>query len=180
MSDLDPNIHSRQSTFLVSNSERLNLGNLSHDLASQPNTSMPSQVSAPPSPYLEARVFGLENGHASLRQDVDVITELYHGLCSSVDKLKLGGWPVTVGPFQEQDLAQSHQSAMEFKQELEKLTSEVHKSGDSVADVEKANATVTPNANGSVPPHLRGTSGASSGLVTKSLPPHLRSKDTNG
>jgi uncharacterized protein YukE len=180
MSNRDPNIYSPPNTFLTNGSKRLNPGAASYDPASQSKPSMSSQVSAPPSPYLEARIFSLENGHASLCQDIGALTESYHDLCSSVDKLKKGGWPVTVEPFQDQNLTQSHQSALKFKQELDQLTFEIHKSADSVADVDKADAAVMSRVNGSVPPHLRGASGASNGTVTKSIPPHLRNKDSNG
>jgi hypothetical protein len=141
------------------------------------------QVSAPPSPYLEARVSSLEGGHLSLRGDMDSLTEMYHVLCSSVDKLKKDGWPVSIGPFREQDLTQSHVSAAQFKKKLESLSREVHDSVDGAADIEKVNGVTTPKANGSVPPHMRATNGSSNG--SKSLPPHLRDKNarasgTNG
>jgi hypothetical protein len=137
---------------------------------------MSSQVSPPPSPYLESRIDSLEDGQASLREDVDAITEMYHRLSSSVDKLQKGGWPVTVGPFQEQELKSSHLRAMEFKKELEELSREVHESVDGDADVEKVNGTATPKANASMPPHMRAAGGSSKGAGSKTLPPHLRGK----
>jgi hypothetical protein len=143
------------------------------DSKTQNNTS--SQVSLDPSPRLELRVFKLEEGHLGLSEQVDSLTELYNDLCSSVDRIKKGDWPVTVGPFQEQDHNQSHQSALAFKQELDQLSLEVYKSVDGVADVEKVNAMATPKTNGSVPPHLRAAGGASTGAGSKSTPPHLRS-----
>jgi hypothetical protein len=133
-------------------------------------------VSAPPSPYLEARVLGLEQGHADLRNNLDALTELYHDLSTSVDKLKKGAWAVTVGPFQEQDPIQSHQCALKFKEELEKLNRQVRQSVEHDADEEKSNGTVTPKANSSLPPHLRAPSSSKNGTGSTSLPPHLRAK----
>lgn len=161
----------------MNGNQRLNPAASSYAPAPQPQK-MPSQVSAPPSPYLEARVFNLEEEHSNLRGKVDSLTELYHSLCSSLDKLKKGGWPVTIGPFQEQDPTRSHQSALKFKRELDELTREVHKSVDGVADMDKANGTASSKTNGSMPPHLRGAT--SNGAGSKSLPPHLRGKNTNG
>lgn len=123
---------------------------------------MASQVSAPPFPYPEARVLNLEQEHSDLRHEMDLLKEIYHDLFSPMGKLKKGGWPVTVAPFQEQDPAQSHQSAMKLKQELEQLSREVHESVDDGADVEKVNG------------------GASDASGPKSLPPHLRKKAMNG
>ena len=179
MSDRDPNVNGIY-TLSMNGNNRLNPAATSYSPGSQPQNSMISQVSAPPSPYLEARVFNLEEEHASLRGEVDTLTDMYHDLCSSVDKLKQGGWPVTIGPFQEQDLTHSHLCAMEFKQELEDLSREVHMSVDGVADVEKVNGTTTPKANASMPPHLRAASGSNNAAGLKSLPPHLRGKNMNG
>ncbi|KAI4623095.1 hypothetical protein J4E83_004485 [Alternaria metachromatica] len=128
----------------------------------------PSQVSTPSSPYLEARTLNLEEGHAKIRADIDTLQEMYHGLSLSVDKLKKGGWPVHVGPFQEVDVQKSHQSAVEFGIELEKLKEEVQGSVNGGADVQKVCS--------STPPHLRTSSDTSSGTVKTSLPPHLRGK----
>jgi hypothetical protein len=155
---------------------RLNPAASSYAPGSQPHNNMSRQVSPPPSPYLESRIDSLEDGQASLREDVDTITEMYHRLSSSVDKLQKGGLPVTVGPFQEQDLKSSHLRAMELKQELEKLSREVHESVDGDAEVEKVNGTVTPKANGSMPPHMRASGSASNGVGSKAVPPHLRDK----
>ncbi|KAF1843403.1 uncharacterized protein K460DRAFT_290945 [Cucurbitaria berberidis CBS 394.84] len=140
----------------------------------QPKSTTSNQVSAPPSPYLEARVFNLEEEHATLCSDVDTLKELYHGLSFSIDKLKKGSWPVNIGPFHEADLTRSHQSAMQFKSELEKIASEVHRSVNSCADMHKGNGTATTKMNGSMPPHRKAPSVASNGTVSKSLPPHLR------
>jgi hypothetical protein len=151
-----------------------NVNAISYTPPGQKHSAMP-QVSAPPSPYFEARLLNLEEGHMNLCGDVDSLTEMYHSLYSSVDRLKKGGWGVTLGPFQEQDLTQSHQSAVRFKQELENLSREVHESVDGVADIMKANGTTTIKTNGSVPPHLRATNGSNNG--SKSVPPHLRGKN---
>jgi hypothetical protein len=131
------------------------------------------QVSAPASPYLEARILNLEEGHADLRGDIDTLKELYHGISFSVDKLRKGGWPVTVGSFQEVDVKKSHQDAMQLSQELAKLKGEVQVSDNGGADVQKANG-MAPSKNGSV----RTSSVTSGGTVTKSLPPHLRKQTT--
>ena len=138
-----------------------------------------SQVSAPSSSYLEARMLNLEKGHADLRGDIDTLKEFYHGISFSVDKLKKGSWPVHVGPFQEVDVKRSHQDAMQFSQELAKLKDEVHVSVNGGADVQKANGMTPSKTNGSVPPHLRTPSVTSGGTATKSLPPHLRKKTTD-
>ncbi|KAL1800663.1 hypothetical protein ACET3X_001005 [Alternaria dauci] len=135
-----------------------------------------SQVSTPSSPYLEARVLNLEEGHANLLEDVNSLRELYQGLSSSVDKLKKGGWPVHVDPFQEVDAKTSHQDAVQFRTELETLKDEVHGSVNGSADVEKANSMASPKMNGSMPPHLRAASTTSSDTAKRSLPPHLRGK----
>jgi hypothetical protein len=172
MSEGDPNIYSRPD-------KRLNPASTSYAPDFQPPNNMSSQVSGPPSPYLEARVFSLEEEHASLRGELKTLTEMYHTLSSSVNVLKKDGWPVTVGPFQDQALNQSHQCALKFKQELEELTMDVHKLVNGVTDLEKAKGTATPNANGDVPSHLRNMSGASKGTVSRSLPPHLRGKTMN-
>ncbi|KAF1913287.1 hypothetical protein BDU57DRAFT_541932 [Ampelomyces quisqualis] len=175
MTDRDPSI-----TFRLHNvNPRLNPAAPIYAPGPQ-SQNMPSQASAPPSPYLEARVSSLEEEHSNLREDVSNLTELYHNLCSSVDKLKKGHSSVTVGPSQEQGPARSHQSALKFKQELEELSREVHKSVEGVTDVDKTDGTAMSKTNGSMPPHLRGVNGASNGTGSKSLPPHLRGNNTNG
>ena len=141
------------------------------------------QVSFPSSSYHEARILNLEEGHASLREDIGLLREMYHDLSSSVKILEKGGRPVHVGPFQV-DVEKSHRDAVELNLELEKLKHEVAQSVESSADAQKANAAVTPKENNmatskttdSVPPHLRAFGAASSGTVKKSLPPHLRNK----
>lgn len=180
MSDRDPNINGDSYTPSINSNKRLNPTAFSYAPESRPQNNMPRQVSAPPSLHLEARVIDLEEEYASLRGDVDTLTKLYDDLCSSVDNLKKRGWPVTVGPFQEQDLYQSHRRAMEFKQELEELGREVHKSVDGVADVEKVNNTTIPKANTSMPPHMRVANGINNRGGLKSLPPHLRGKSLSG
>jgi hypothetical protein len=179
MTGRDPSIISRLHTLPMNGNQRLNPAASSYAPGAQPQNT-PSQVSALPSPYLEARVFSLEEEHLNLREELGSLTELYHNICTSVDKLKKGGWPVTVGPFQEQDPARSHQSALEFKQELEELSREVHKSVEGIADMDKANGTAMSKSNGNMPPHLRGANGASNGAGSKPLPPHLRGNNTNG
>jgi hypothetical protein len=89
---------------------------------------MVGPVVPPASPYLEARILNLEEEHVSLLGEVKNLKESLHGLSSSVDMLKKGGWPVHVGPFQEQDIKRSHQNAVEFSMKLEKLKDEAHKS----------------------------------------------------
>lgn len=177
MTDRDSTITSPLHLSSMNGNQRLNPAASSYAPAPQ-QQKMPSQVSAPPSPYLEARVFNLEVEHLNLRGKVDSLTELYHSLCSSLDKLKKGGWPVTIGPFQEQDPTRSHQSALKFQRDLDELTREVHKPVDGVADMDKANGTASSKTNGSMPAHLRGPTG--NGAGSKSLPPHLRGKNTNG
>ncbi|EAT80024.2 hypothetical protein SNOG_12726 [Parastagonospora nodorum SN15] len=108
---------------------------------------MTSQVSPSTSLYLEARILNLEEEHGSLSLQIDLLREMQEDLASSVDELKNGGWPVTVGPFAAQDPIESHQSALKFKQELEQLSREVHKSIDGDADEEKANEPVTKSPN---------------------------------
>lgn len=167
MSNSDPNIIGL--SYTASFNHRMPLNPAANDYAPK------MQVSDPPSPYLEARVLNLEEEHSSLREEVLSLSEMYHDLCSSVDRLRKGGWRVTVGPFQEQDRTPSHLRAMDFKRQLEELTQEVHKSVDGVTDVEKVNETTTSKANGTVPPHLR-TAGAKAESGSKPLPPHLRGK----
>lgn len=137
------------------------------------------QVSVPSSPYLEARLLSLEEGHASLHEDFNHLREMYQGLSSSVERLEKGGWPVHVGPFQV-DVKKSHRDAVELKLKLEKLKDEVANSVYGNADAQKASGIVTPKSNnmvipkatGSVPLHLRTPSVTSGGTVKKSLPPH--------
>lgn len=177
MTDRDPTIIFPQPTSSMSGNQRLDPAASSYSPALLPQK-MPSQMSAPPSPYLESRISNLEEEHSNLREEVDSLTELYHSLGSSLDKLKKGGWPVSIGPFQEKDPARSNQGALKFKRELDELTREVHMSVDGVADMDRANGTATSKTNGSMPPHIRGATG--NGAGSKSLPPHLRGKNTNG
>ncbi|KAF2125101.1 hypothetical protein P153DRAFT_389952 [Dothidotthia symphoricarpi CBS 119687] len=150
------------------------------------NNTTPSQVRAPPSsPYLEARLLNLEEEHCSLRSDVNILNELCHSLHDSVNTLKKGGWPVHVGPFQECDAIESHQSALRFKEELDQITNEVCKSHDSDANKKKNGIGVSKHS-GSMPSNLKTTSATSNGASPKSVPPHLRgakkteSKAVNG
>jgi hypothetical protein len=132
----------------------------------------PDQVSAPPSPYLEARILNLEEEHADLRGHVDTLKDMYYTLCNSVGKMRNNSRSPFVSP-QHIDPVESRQSAMKFKQELEQLSHEVSESVNRNADEKKVNGH-TPKANGSVPPHVRAASVTSHGSGTKSLPPHLR------
>ncbi|KAJ4363050.1 hypothetical protein N0V83_010168 [Neocucurbitaria cava] len=122
----------------------------------QPQSDMSKPMSAPPSPYLEARVLNLEEEHANLRGDVDTLKELFHDLSFSVEKLGKGGWPVKVGPFQDADIAKSHQSTTQLKSKLEM------QSVDGNVDMPKVNN--------------MGASKMNNGVSTsaKSIPPHLR------
>jgi hypothetical protein len=175
MSNKDPDIYGRSPMLLVNGNTSLNAAASSYVPCSKTQNNTSSQVSPHSSPQLASRVSKLEEGHSGLREKVDSLTELYNDLCSSVDKIKKGGWPVTVGPFQEQDPDQSRQSALAFRQELDQLSCEVHKSVDGVTDAEKVNAMATPKNNGSVPPHLRVAGGTGTGAGSKLTPPHLRS-----
>ncbi|CAO2652840.1 Nn.00g022510.m01.CDS01 [Neocucurbitaria sp. VM-36] len=140
----------------------------------QPQNNGSKPVSALPSSYIESRVLNLEEEHATLRGDVNTLKEMFHDLSFSVEKLKRGGWPVRVGPFQDVDLNKSHQSALEFKTELEMLGREVHQSVDNSADMLKVNDLAASTMNGSVSPHAPSSSVASNSTASKSLPPHLR------
>ncbi|KAF2626403.1 hypothetical protein BU25DRAFT_395151 [Macroventuria anomochaeta] len=133
-------------------------------------SSTPHQVSAPLSPYLEARVLNLEEAHGDLRGEVDTLRDLYHSLCNSFGKDQTA----RASPPQDLNLDKSRQSAMQFKQELERLSREVRGSVNGDADEQKASGRNTPKTNGSVPPHMRAASITSHGSGQKSLPPHLR------
>jgi hypothetical protein len=138
-------------------------------------SSVREQVSAPPSPYLEARILHLEEGHADLRADVDVLKDMYHDLCNSMGSLSTGD---RSGPFLDSarnaDPVKSRQSALQFQQELEQLSREVHSSVKVDADAQKTNESGTQEVNGSASPNVRAASVTSHGSGTKSLPPHLR------
>ena len=171
MSDRDPVLHGPYSPQYMMNPTA---SNFAPTRPQQNGTA--SHVSSPSSSYLEARVLNLEEGHASLLEDINGLRELYHGLSSSVDKLKKGGWPVHVGPFQEVDAKISHQSAVQLWAELESLKDEVHGSVNGSADEQKANGMASSKTNGSTPTHLGAASVTSGGTVKSSLPPHLRGK----
>lgn len=79
------------------------------------------------------RVLKLEKGQEVLRSNLNILTEQYQQLSSAIDKLKVGGWPVTVGPFQEQDTSQLRQSARELHREFDELS---RKSVDGAADTD--------------------------------------------
>lgn len=125
----------------------------------------PKQLSTPPSPYLEARLLNLEQEHLDLRQDVDSLNELYHQLSSTFNTSKKAKKPFD--SIEEQDPTKSRQSALQLQRELESLSKEAH-------DI------MMSKVNGGLPPNLRTASGASNGAAAKSLPPHLRGKDSNG
>jgi hypothetical protein len=135
-----------------------------------------SHASTPSSPYLEARVLNLEEGHAILRDDINTLQELYRGLSFSVEELKEGVGPVHVRPFQEVDVEKSHQSAAHFGAELTKLKEEIQASVNGDADVHKPNSITTPKMSGSTPAHPRTASATSGSTAKNSLPPHLRGK----
>ena len=136
--------------------------------------STPHQVSAPPCPYIEARVLNLEEEHVDLRGEVDSLKDLYHDLCNSFGKVQEGGRAVHSGPTPDMDLDKSRRSAMQFKDELEQLSREVRESMNGDADAQKANGHSTSKANGSVPQHARPASATSHRSGTTSVPPHLR------
>lgn len=135
--------------------------------------STPQQVSSPPSPYLEARLLNLEIAHGDLRGEVDNLKDLYHDLYNSFGKVTQEAAARHANTATATDLAKSRQSAMQFKQELERLSREVRESVNGDANDQKANSGSTPKVNGSVPPHVRAASVASN-TSKKSLPPHLR------
>ena len=83
MSDRDPVLHGPYSPQYMMNPTA---NNFAPTRPQQNGTA--SQVSSPSSSYLEARVLNLEEGHASLLEDVNGLRELYHGLSFSVDKPK--------------------------------------------------------------------------------------------
>jgi hypothetical protein len=156
MSDRDPHVYARPLTPRMHGNQGLNPIASSYTPEVQPLNRTLKQVRVPPSSYLEARILKLEEDHSDLRGEVVNLTELYDNLCSSLDKLKKGGSPVTTGPFPEQDPIQSHQSALEFKHKLEQLSCKDDKSVAEVTDVLKLNNTAMSKTNVSVPPHLRG------------------------
>ncbi|KAJ8107788.1 hypothetical protein OPT61_g8623 [Boeremia exigua] len=130
------------------------------------DNSAPQQVSAPPSPYLEARLLNLEVAHADLRGEVDTLKELYCDLQHAFGK-------VNQHP-QDTDPVKSRQTAAQFKRELEQMSHDVHAAVNGHADNEKVNGNGACKPNGSVPPHMRAASVASHESDRKSLPPHLR------
>lgn len=137
------------------------------------------QVRDAPFPYLEARLFNLEEEHANLRDEVDNLRELYHGLSFFDNNVKKGGGPVHVSPLERVDAARSHQSAIQFKLELEQLSHQVQESYQGGTDMRKATGTETSTINDSLPPHINAPSIASDGTNSKSLPPHLRGAKKN-
>jgi hypothetical protein len=112
MSNKGPNIYGRSPKLLMNGNTSLNAAASSYVPGSRTQNNTISQVSLHLAPQLDSRVSKLEEGHSGLREKVDSLTELYNDLCSSVDKIKQGGWPVTVGSFQEQDPDQSDSSSI--------------------------------------------------------------------
>ncbi|KAF1361114.1 hypothetical protein EJ07DRAFT_164701 [Lizonia empirigonia] len=123
------------------------------------------QVSAPPSPYLEARVLNLEEEHADLRSEVDTLKDLYHDLCNSFGKVQQIGRPTLDSSLSDIDLDKSRQSAMQFKDELEQLSREVRESMNGDADEQKANVPDSSKTKSSDPPHVRAARVTSQGSV---------------
>lgn len=132
------------------------------------------QVSAPPSPYLEARILNLEEEHADLRSEVDALKDLYHDLCNSFGKVQQIGRPTLDSSLSEIDLVKSRQSAMHFKDEFEQLSREVRESMNGDADEQKAKVLDSSKTESSDPPHMRAARVTRQGSGMKSLPPHLR------
>ena len=136
--------------------------------------SAPPHVSAPPSPYLEARLLSLEQAHLDLHGEVGDLRDLYHDLRNSFHEDKLRS-PLTIAcSSQAIDVTVSRQTAMQFKQELEQSSREVRESVNSDAGEQKANDGSTPKTSGSVHPCMRAASVTSHVSGQKSLPPHLR------
>lgn len=136
--------------------------------------STPLQVSAPPSPYLEARLLSLEEAHLDLHGEVDNLKDLYHDLRNSFPKDKLSSQPIIARSSQAIDVTVSRQTAMQFKRELEHLSRGVNESVNNDAGEQKANGGSTPKTSGNVPPYVRAASVTSHVSGQKSLPPHLR------
>ncbi|KAJ4337906.1 hypothetical protein N0V95_008201 [Ascochyta clinopodiicola] len=143
-------------------------------------SSTPRLVSAPPSPYLEARVLNLEDEHADLREEVDNLKDLYHDLCNSFGKVRRDAQPRRANFPRDTDPASSRQTAIQFNQELEQLSREVRKSVNGDADKQKANDRSALKPNSSVPPHVKAASVTSRGTGAKSLAPHLRGVKQSG
>ncbi|UPX20966.1 uncharacterized protein EKO05_0011173 [Ascochyta rabiei] len=137
-------------------------------------SSTPHQMSAPPSPYLEARVVNLEDKHADLREEVDILKDLYHDLCNLFSKVRQNAQPIRANSLGGTDPVSSRQTAMQFKQELEHLSREVCESVNGDAGEQKANDRSILKPGGSLPPHVKSASVTDRGTGAKSLAPHLR------
>jgi hypothetical protein len=135
-------------------------------------SSTPRQMSAPQSPYLEARVLNLEEEHADLRGQVDNLKDLYHDLRNSFGRQDRQH--NCAKSLQDTDAASSRQIAMQFKQELERLSREVRESANGDTDEQKATDRDTPKLNGDTIPHSKASIATSHGSGAKSLAPHLR------
>ncbi|KAJ4370830.1 hypothetical protein N0V86_008523 [Didymella sp. IMI 355093] len=143
---------------------------------SQQGNSTPQQVSSPPSPYLESRLLHLEVAHGDLRGEVDTLKDLYHILYNSFGKVMRDAAQLHATSSEGTDLAKSHKSAMQFRQELEQISREVRESVNDDADDQKANSGSTLKANREGPHNTKAASVTSHGSGQKSLPPHLRGK----
>ncbi|KAH8729002.1 hypothetical protein GQ44DRAFT_607780 [Phaeosphaeriaceae sp. PMI808] len=133
---------------------------------------MLAQMSASSSLHLETRVTNLEQGHESLRKEVDALTEMCHRL-SSVDHLKKGEHSVSDSRFQDEDIKESHQEALRFRHELEELSREAME-----PDTKKSNDMENLKANSVVPLHLATVDVGDACFNSSS--PHEPSKNTDG
>lgn len=158
------------------NVHNFNLGaqNSKHDIHTPQGSCKPPQVSAPSSPYLEARLLNLEASYADLHGEVHALKDLYHALCTSFGTIGQTGQAIHASFLKDTDLTESRQSAIRFQQELEQLSLETRLSLDSNADEIKANGRSTPNVKNSFLPNVRNASVDSRGSGQRSLPPHLR------
>lgn len=125
------------------------------------------QVSAPLSPYLEARLENLEQVHGDLREDVNTLKDLYHDMYNTFTPVKQH--------HRSNGLALSRESAMSLRKELEQLSREIRAPMNGDADDQKADDAITPKASGSVSSQVEAASVVSHGS-RKSLPPHLRGR----
>ena len=146
-----------------------------------PQNNMAGRSSTSASTYLETRVLNLEEEHASLRSDVDALREMCHDLSFvNANRAEKGCRMVNTGSFGEANVKQSHQSAMQFKLELEKLSSDIRNSVSTGIGVRETSDMTPSKLKGSVSSHMTAISATSNGNISKSLPPHLRSaKKTN-
>jgi hypothetical protein len=137
---------------------------------------MPPQTT-PPSTYFETRVLSLEEGHANLRGEVETLKEKYHELRVSAAKVKEVGCKTQVQSLPPTEPDQHHKNALEFEQELERLTLETRSPVHSEASHKRAQPYIS-KTKYSTPPHMRSASAASA----KPIPRHMRkaSKGNSG